>query len=100
MLVTLVLTLTILCATYGSGSTPAPPECVTLAGAQSLDSFPIELDHELTIALLQDLHPGPGIAGPFLPEKQLLGAPLEFDRVVPGLLSGVLEAENPFQEDG
>ena len=63
------------------------------------DHLPVVPDHELATALLQDFHLGPGITGPVLPRKQLQGAPLELDGVVPGHLARVLEAEDPLQKD-
>ena len=64
------------------------------------DDFLAEADHQLATTLLQDLHLGPGKAGPALTGKQMQGPTLELDGVVPGHLAGVLEAENPFQDVG
>ena len=61
------------------------------------DHLPAVLDHELAVALLQDLHLDTCVAGPFLAREQLQGAPLVFDRVVPGHLTQVLEAQDPLQ---
>ena len=64
------------------------------------DRLPLVLHHELSVALLQHLHLDTGIAGPVLGWKQLQGAQLVFDGVVPGHLAQVFEAEDPFQMQG
>ena len=61
------------------------------------DHFPAVLDHELAIAVLQDLHVNACKAGPFLAREQLQSAQLVFDGVVPGHLAQVLEAQDPLQ---
>ena len=62
--------------------------------------FPLMLDHELSVALLQHLHLDAGIAGPLLGWKQLQSAQLVLDGVIPGHLAQVLEAEDPLQMQG
>ncbi len=50
-------------------------------------------DHELTVNPLQDIHPQAGIAEPVRFGQQLQDSPPVFDRVVPGHLADVLEAD-------
>ena len=51
------------------------------------------LDDEFAVGAFQDLHPQSGVAGTFPTGKQLQDPPVVLHRVVPGHLSGVLEAE-------
>ena len=45
------------------------------------DQLPAVLDHELAVALLQDLHLDACKAGPFLAREQLQSAPLRWTRL-------------------
>ena len=50
---------------------------------------------ELTVQPLLDLHLDSGVAWPFHAGQQLQSAPVVFDRVVPGHLAAMFEAEYP-----
>ena len=52
---------------------------------------------ESAVSVFKDFHPDTGVVGTFRAGQQLQGAPLVLDRVVPGHLSGVLEAEDFLQ---
>ena len=52
---------------------------------------------EPAIGVFEDLHLDSSVAGMLCAGQQLQGTPLVFDRVVPGHLAGVLEAEDPVQ---
>ena len=54
----------------------------------------------LATALLQDLLPDPGIAGAVFTGKQLHAASLDLGGIFPACAARVLEAEDPFLEDG
>lgn len=62
-----------------------------------VNQMPVMLDGKATIALLQHLHLDAGVAGPVPGWQQLQGAQLVLDGVVPGHLTGVFEAEDPFR---
>ena len=69
-----------------SGPRGARPGWSFLVG----DHLPAVVDHELSVALLQDFYLDTCKARPFLVREQLQGAPLVLDRVVPGHLTQVV----------
>ena len=66
-------------------------------GAPTGDDLALVAHLQAAVGVFQDFHLHTGVAGTLGAGQELQGAPLVLDRVVPGHLAGVLEAEDFIQ---
>ena len=77
----------------GIGPDCSPQRGQGLGRFLKIDGLSVVADNQPAVSPFQDLYPEAGIAGPVHPGQQLQDPPVVFDRVVPGHLAGVLEAD-------